>query len=76
MKALVGTINQEKALVGAFCVIVQLHRLIVCNSSRSTSLSFRTPDRPPLVDRWNRMSDFGLLPSLALRTVSMISITT
>ena len=29
MKALVGTINQEKALVGAFSVIVQLHRLIV-----------------------------------------------
>ena len=29
MKALVGTFNQEKALVGAFSVIVQLHRLIV-----------------------------------------------
>ena len=28
MKALVGTFNQEKALVGAFSVIVQLHRLI------------------------------------------------
>ena len=29
MKALVGTFNQEKALVGAVSVIVQLHRLIV-----------------------------------------------
>ena len=29
MKAVVGAFNQEKALVGAFSVIVQLHRLIV-----------------------------------------------
>ena len=28
MKALVGALNQEKALVGAFSVIVQLHRWI------------------------------------------------
>ena len=28
MKALVGAFNQEKALVGTFSVIVQLHRLI------------------------------------------------
>ena len=28
VKALEGTFNQEKALVGAFSVIVQLHRLI------------------------------------------------
>ena len=28
MKALVGAFNQEKALVGVFSVIVQLHRLI------------------------------------------------
>ena len=28
VKALVGTFNQEKALVGAFSVIVKLHRLI------------------------------------------------
>ena len=28
MKVLVGAFNQEKALVGAFSVIVQLHRLI------------------------------------------------
>ena len=28
MKALVGAFNQEKALVGAFSVIVQLHRWI------------------------------------------------
>ena len=29
MKALVGAFNQEKAQIGAFSVIVQLHRLIV-----------------------------------------------
>ena len=33
MKALVGAFNQEKALVGAFFVIVQLHRLIVYSTS-------------------------------------------
>ena len=30
MKAVVAAFNQEKALVGAFSVIVQFHRLIVC----------------------------------------------
>ena len=29
VKAVVAAFNQEKALVGAFSVIVQLHRLIV-----------------------------------------------
>ena len=29
MKAVIAAFNQEKALVGAFSVIVQLHRLIV-----------------------------------------------
>ena len=33
MKALVGAFNQEKALVGAFSVIVQLRRLIVYGTS-------------------------------------------
>ena len=33
MKAVVATFNQEKALVGAFSVIVQLHRLIGYNTS-------------------------------------------
>ena len=33
MKALAGAFNQEKALVGAFSVIVQLHRLIVYSTS-------------------------------------------
>ena len=38
MKALVGAFNQEKALVGAFSVIVQLHRWMVslqCTSPQS-----------------------------------------
>ena len=33
VKALVGAFNQEKALVGAFSVIVQLHRLIVYSTN-------------------------------------------
>ena len=38
MKALVGAFNQEKALVGAFSVIVQLHRLIVYSTNRHVTL--------------------------------------
>ena len=33
VKALIGAFNQEKALVGAFSVIVQFHRLIVYGTS-------------------------------------------
>ena len=33
VKAVVGTLNQEKALEGAFSMIVQLHRLIVCSTN-------------------------------------------
>ena len=36
MKALVGAFNQEKALVGAFSVIVQLHRIIAYCTSGDT----------------------------------------
>ena len=46
MKALVSAFNQEKTLVGAFSVIVQLRRLIVY----STKLySHFIPDRKSLV---------------------------
>ena len=33
VKAVVGAFNQEKALVGAFYMIVQLHRLIVYSTT-------------------------------------------
>ena len=33
VKAVLGDFNQEKALVGAFSVIVQLRRLIVCSTN-------------------------------------------
>ena len=36
MKGLVGALNQEKALVGAFSLIVQLRRLIVCSTNHDT----------------------------------------
>ena len=54
MKVLVGAFNQEKALLGAFSVIVQLHRLIVCSTSLivdcvSVQLSrLAAPDLPRL----------------------------
>ena len=35
VKVLVGAFNQEKALVGAFSVIVQLRRLIVCSTTEN-----------------------------------------
>ena len=38
MNALVGDSNQEKALVGAFSMIVQLHRLIVYSTNPHTYL--------------------------------------
>ena len=37
MKVLVGALNQEKALVGAFSVIVQLRRLIVYSTSSNNN---------------------------------------
>ena len=42
MKALVGAFNQKKALVGAFSVIVQPHRLIVCSTSPDLMLARST----------------------------------
>ena len=49
MKALVGAFNQEKALVGAFSVIIQLHRLIVYSTNseyeaQASKLMVSTPD--------------------------------
>ena len=38
VKGLVGALNQEKALVGAFSLIVQLRRLIVCSTNHDTPL--------------------------------------
>ena len=38
MKAVVAAFNQEKALVGSFSVIVQLHRLIVYSTNPHTYL--------------------------------------
>ena len=42
MKAVVAAFNQEKALVGAFSVIVQLHRLIVYTALTSTGTLLTT----------------------------------
>ena len=45
MKAVVATFNQEKALVGAFSVIVQLNRLI----------GYSTSTNPPLIGQAARV---------------------
>ena len=47
MKALVGAFNQEKALVGAFSVIVQLHRLIDLRHYPGMSSSSLSPGQGP-----------------------------
>ena len=46
MKALVGAFNQEKALVGAFSVIVQL---VVEPMEHYTALILKPPSSPALV---------------------------
>ena len=43
MKAVVATFNQEKALVGAFSVIVQLHRLIIYSTNAHIYLRTQAP---------------------------------
>ena len=50
MKALLGAFNQEKALVGAFSVIVQFHRLIVYSN-----IQHRTAFFLPLLSRMKAM---------------------
>ena len=47
VKALVGTFNQEKALVVAISVIVQLRRLIVCSTTCNRNLQPGTRFLPP-----------------------------
>ena len=39
MKAVVDAFNQEKALVGAFSVIIQLRRLIVYSTTQARALA-------------------------------------
>ena len=46
VKALLAAFNQEKALVGTFSVIVQLHRLIVYSTSLDRAEQGGTNARP------------------------------
>ena len=61
MKAVVGTFNQEKALVGAFSVIVQLHRLIGYSTTAAVSAVYPPPPpaRPivPLISNETNVDD-------------------
>ena len=51
MKALVGTYNQEKALVGAFSMIVKLNRLIDLRHYSSLSVLPRMIQRTMVLPR-------------------------
>ena len=63
MKAKVATFNQEKALVGAFSVIVQLHRLIVYSTSQYLRISADT-NLPPSV-HWSVVTGPGSVGAAA-----------
>ena len=47
MKAVVAAFNQEKALVGAFSVIVQLHRLTDLRHYTGTTKTVTSRPAPP-----------------------------
>ena len=63
MKAVLVAFNQEKALVGAFSVIVQLHRLIVYSTSQYLRISADT-NLPPSV-HWSVVSGPGSVGAAA-----------
>ena len=52
MKALVGAFNQEKALVGAFSVIVELRRLIVNSSNQDLMMRAFTKPKIKVGTEW------------------------
>ena len=53
MRKQVGAFNQEQALVGAFSVIVQLHRWIVCSTKPGAEFLFVISARQFIVpDGW------------------------
>ena len=59
MKAVVAAFNQEKALVGAFSVIVQLHRLIVYSTNWKTRTGQTLSECHPLAS--SRSEDCSLV---------------
>ena len=71
VKALIGAFNQEKALVGAFSVIVQFHRLIVnsfnyydwsaCGGTRGHDDEQRGPEVEEGEDRAPGVPDVGVV---------------
>ena len=65
MKAVVAAFNQEKALVGAFFVIVQLHRLIVYST---TTNPWQVPDVDAIVIP---VGGGGLIAGVALAVKTM-----
>ena len=66
VKALVGTLNQQKTLVRAFSVIVELCRLIVCSTSHIiTVLSCYCTQVRLLLTSCPRLARLGRLVHLA-----------
>ena len=50
----VGAFNQEKALVGAFSVIVQLSRLIVSSEAVLASSELQSGVKQPVTRQWGK----------------------
>ena len=77
MKAVVAAFNQEKALVGAFSVFVQLHRLIVysttadVNTERGPRPDSAQPSSRKLVDREAATEQFSNTQLLLLLATSV-----
>ena len=63
MKALVGAFNQEKALVRAFSVIVQLHRLIDLRHYGEVTL-YAAHEATGEVSRLRLAADLGTVTTL------------
>ena len=66
MKALVGAFNQEKALVGAFSVIVQLSRLIDLRHDqniKSQNYLFEIVEKS--CDKWSKKKEMHIYHTIA-----------
>ena len=78
MKAVVAIFNEEKALVGAFSVIVQLLRLIVCSTNLRPELLVAERElldaALPAVDVLDEVLEHGEPPRDLLLVVSQVQV--
>ena len=67
MKVLIGAFNQGKALVGAFSVIVQLHRLIVYTALVMRDLGWSGAECPHQAQAGEKRVNKMALPKMGVR---------